>query len=125
MYAADGSCISHHNRLTVCDKTSGMTFLIDTGANVSVIAVDKNRLRKYNSDKWKFNLYAANGTLIKTYGIRTLSLNLGLRRPYTWNFIIAEVEQPIGADFLSQNKLLVDLSGRRFLDLKTSLSVIG
>lgn len=41
-------------------------------------------------------------------------------------FIIAEVKQPIlGADFLLQNKLLVDISGRRLLDQITSLSVIG
>lgn len=79
-----GRCTTH-NRLIVCDRKSGMRFLIDTGANVSVLPVDRNSVYKYSSDKSNYNLYAANGTLIKTYGVKTLALDLGLRRPYTWN----------------------------------------
>ena len=50
-----------------------------------------------------------------TYGSRMLTLDLGLRRPYTWKFIVAKVQQSIiGADFLKHHSLLIDL--RRIID---------
>lgn len=68
-------------------------------------------------------LFAANGTPIKTYGKKTLCLNLGLRRPFKWTFILADVRNSIiGADFLSKHKLLVDLHSKRLRDEVTSLS---
>lgn len=104
------------------DKNSGLKFLIDTGANVSVIPV--NKLKNVECDKYK--LYAANGTEIKTYGIRTLVLDLNLRRAFRWTFIVADVKQPIiGADFLTHNRLLIDLSTRRLIDQVTRLNVIA
>jgi hypothetical protein len=49
-----------------------------------------------------YDLCAANGTTIRTYEWLPLSLNLGLRREFTWRFVVADVTQPlIGADFLS------------------------
>ena len=62
--------------------------------------------------------YAADGTAIATYGSRILTLDLGLRRPYTWKFIVARVQQPIiGADFLKHHRLLVDLRNRRIIEI--------
>jgi hypothetical protein len=67
-----------------------------------------------------YGLYAANGNTIATYGWLSLSLNLGLRREFTWRFVVADVTQPlIGADFLTH--LLVDCRNNRLLDV-TSLS---
>lgn len=110
------------HRLSVTDSNSGFRFLIDTGAEVSVIPV-KN---KYFIGESVCRLYAANGSEIKTYGIKTLDLNLGLRRAYKWSFIIANVRQPIlGADFLINYGLIVDLRSKRLLDSLTYLSVIG
>lgn len=55
-----------------------------------------------------------------------MSLNLALRREFTWNFIVAEVPTAIlGADFLAHTGLLVDLKGHRLLDPLTSLSTQG
>ncbi|CAH2210398.1 jg24624 [Pararge aegeria aegeria] len=84
-----------------------MYFLIDTGANVSVIPVSKvnPRQRKHSGSDYK--LFAANGTEIKTFGVITLELNLGLRRSFKWSFIICDVNQPIiGADFLKNHSLI-------------------
>lgn len=91
-------CAIHpSNRLTITDRKSGMRFLIDTGANISVIS--KPQRHSLIQDE-QCILYAANGTKIKTYGEKTLSLNFGLRRNFVWNFVIADVTQPIiGADF--------------------------
>jgi cleavage and polyadenylation specificity factor subunit 1 len=48
--------------------------------------------------------------------------NIGLRRDFTWHFILADVMQPlIGSDFLSHG-LLVDCKRTRLLDEITSLT---
>jgi cleavage and polyadenylation specificity factor subunit 1 len=53
-------------------------------------------------------------------------LNLGLRRDFTWRFVIADVELPIiGVDLLSHYGLLVDCRNNRLLDGVTSLSTPG
>jgi hypothetical protein len=58
-----------------------------------------------------------------TLGWLPLSLDLGLRRDFTWRFIIADVTQAIiGADFLSHYGLVVNLRKKRLLDETTSLS---
>lgn len=116
--------ITPSHRLCVTDVNSGLYFLVDTGANVSVLPVQKRLFSDNVSLDYK--LYAANGTEIKTYGTKTLVLNFKLRRPYRWTFIIADVKQPIlGADFLEHYKLLVDMSERKLVDRTTSLCVIA
>lgn len=51
---------------------------------------------------------------------------MGLRRAYQWVFIIADVASPIiGADFLGNFALLVDVKHRRLIDSETSLFVDG
>lgn len=106
-------------RLFVKDKKTGVPFLIDSGADVSIIPPTKAEPR--SSD---YKLYAANGTEITTYGTKVLTLDLGLRRQFQWPFIVAKVTKGIlGADFLNQFKLLVDIHNRRLIDGVTNLSV--
>ena len=53
---------------------------------------------------------AVNDTPIRTFGKRALTLNLGLRRPFPWVFIVADVQRPIlGADFHRHFGLLVNV----------------
>lgn len=109
-----------NNRLSVTDRQSGERFLIDTGADISVIAVKMKR----RFTPTEFKLYAANGSCINTYGEKTLQLNLGLRRNYAWTFVIADVKRSIiGADFLRHHNILVDLKGERLIDGLTKLSI--
>jgi hypothetical protein len=71
-----------------------------------------------------YDLCAANGTSIQTYGWLPLSLNFGLRRDFTWRFVVADVTRPnIGVDVLPHFVLLVDCRNNRLLDGVTSLSV--
>lgn len=101
------------NRLFVSDKTNHKEFLVDTGANISVVP-PTNRKRATPCD---LILYAANGSKIKTYGEQTLSLNLGLKRQFKWTFVVADVSRPIlGADFLRHHKLMIDLHSRKLID---------
>jgi hypothetical protein len=74
-------------------------------------------------ERVNYDICAANGTTIRTYGWLPLSLNLGLRREFTWRFVVGDVTQPlIGAAFLSHFGLLVDCKNNRLLDAVTSLS---
>ena len=71
-------------------------------------------------------LKAANGSIINTYGRRSLTLNLSLRRKCQWIFVIADVSTPIiGADFLRHFRLLVDMHRYKLIDCVTGLNVTG
>lgn len=120
---ADGCVNVINRRLCVMDSISGLRFLIDTGANVSVIP-RSCRLIRNSAKSIEYKLFAANSTVINTYGVINLELNLGLRRSFKWTFIIADVTQPIiGADFLFNFKLLVDVHAKKLVDKLTKLEV--
>lgn len=71
-------------------------------------------------------LQAANNTRIATYGTKLITLDLGLRRQFRYPFLIAEVTKPIiGADFIVEFDLLVDLPAKVLIDKKTELKVGG
>lgn len=111
------------NQLCVHDITSKVNFLIDTGADISVLP--KTYASKTATRSSKF-LYAANGSTISTFGDKRLQLNFGLRRSFFWTFIIADVKQPIiGSDFLSHYNLLVDVANNKLIDNITSLETRG
>jgi len=109
--------------LHITDRETRQDFLVDTGADLCVYP------RKYirgPRTKSIYELAAANGTTIYTYGQKTLMLNLGLRRPFTWQFVIADIAKPIiGADFLSHFDLVVDLKNRCLIDQVTGLTILG
>lgn len=114
--------ISDSRLFYVRDIDTRSKFLVDTGAAVSVFPPTKQQ-RTHKSD---IMLKAANGSIIHTYGQRSLTLNFGLRRTFRWLFIIADVPIGIlGADFLHNFRLLVDVSRRKLLDSLTGLNVTG
>lgn len=116
--------ISSNRKLFVFEKSTSQQFLIDTGADISVIPLNKNATGK--PDDTIISLYAANGTKIKVYGLERIAVDLGLRREYTWNFIVADVSRPIiGFDFLSHFDLLIDCKRNRLTDNTTGLHTIG
>lgn len=119
--ASDAAQISA--RFIITDKDTGFRFLVDTGADVSVVPPASNTRQLRPS---QLTLYAANGSPIPTYGERLLTVNLGLGRTYRWPFTIAKVSQPIlGADFLQRHGLLVDIRQRRLIDPSTKQTSTG
>ena len=81
---------------------------------------------EYRRPTSKFELFAANGSSIKTFGERLITVDLGLRRKFQWPFIVASVSHPIiGADFLHKFSLLVDLKNRCLVDSITNLTYSG
>ncbi|GBN81497.1 hypothetical protein AVEN_37312-1 [Araneus ventricosus] len=106
-----------YSRLFLYDRSTGFRFLIDSGAAVSCLP---RRLTKFRVAQ-DTTLYAANGSAIKCYG--TKQINLGLRRKFSWCFLIADISHPIiGNDFLERFELLIDIKNRRLIDSLTFLS---
>eukprot|EP00794_Sanderia_malayensis_P005073 gene5073-biopygen4132 len=106
----------------VTDRYTGTRFLVDTGADVSVLPPS-------SSDKLRTSpvtLQAVNHTPITTYGEKSCTLDIGLRRQFRWIFIIADLPTPIlGADFLAYFGLKVDVGRRQLIDTTTSLTING
>lgn len=112
-----------NHRLIIPDKTTGVRYLIDTGADISMIP---KRSIKGDHLPSNFSLYVANGSIIKTYGQRVITVNFGLRRSFSWQFLIADTNHSInGTDFLSHYNLLVDLRGKKIIDGNTRLNTFG
>ncbi|GFU77045.1 uncharacterized protein TNCV_3729111 [Trichonephila clavipes] len=109
----------HTSRLFLLDRKSGQKLIIDSGSEICVIPPSPTMNKPPQSN---FSLFATNNTKIPTYGMVRKELNLGLRRPFIWTFIIADVSSPIiGADFLKHFNLLIDLKKKRLGDVETSL----
>lgn len=113
---------NNKQRLFVHCTNTRSTYLIDTGADVSLIPVPKSSQHLHKDPN--FVLSAANGTTIPTYGNRLLTLHIGLQRKLPHIFVIADVSKPIiGADFLEKYGLLVDVKNKRLIDPKYSTSI--
>ena len=100
--------------LSLYDHNSAQEFLVDSGADVSV--VPRNFAGPSFSPR-ESSLVAANGSSIRSFGVTRLPLKFhGLVAEHP--FHVASVNQPIlGADFFSAHGLLIDLQGRRLLRL--------
>jgi len=95
-------------------------FLVDTGSDLCVVP---RKLVPGRKERTSYDLFAANGIPIPTYGWHTLTFNFGLRRDFTWYFVVVDVQLPIiGLDLLANFNLLVDCRNNRILDGVTSLS---
>lgn len=111
------------SRLYVQDRKSKIEFLIDTGADVCVMP---KRLARGYSRISETKLYAANDSVINTYGFITMILNFGLNREFRWSFLVADVNKPIiGADFLKNFGLMVDIRNRKLVDMVTTKQAAG
>ena len=100
--------------LSIVDDVSQRSFLIDSGADVSVFpAMDWQRKFPTKIPP----LCVANGTPIPCFGSRTVALSLGQLRT-KHSFKIAVVNQPnLGSDFFLKHDLIIDVHRRRLLRL--------
>ena len=84
-----------NNRLIILYRSSRRLFLVDTGADASILprpaCIDPNTYTPDPTEAVSL-LFAANRTPIRTYGLTTITLNLGLRRDFPHTFIYADVK---------------------------------
>ncbi|GFX37102.1 retrovirus-related Pol polyprotein from transposon opus [Trichonephila clavipes] len=105
-------------RLFIRDRISNVSFLVDTGSDVSLLPA----LEYHKRHPPQLTLFAANSSTINVYGQKTLSLDLNVRREFIWTFLLASVKTPIlVADFLHYFELVPDLRHKCLRDLKTTL----
>ncbi|XP_050340598.1 uncharacterized protein LOC126767018, partial [Bactrocera neohumeralis] len=110
---------SYQGNLPSDHRATKIQFLVDTGADLCTFP---KSLAPWPSERINYNLTAANGSTINTYGCITLTLNLGLRRNFTWRFVVADITKPIiGADFLAHFGILPDLKNSCLIDSITGL----
>lgn len=108
---------------TITDSNTKTRFLVDTGAQYSVLPATTRERTQGPAD---VTLRAANSTIINTYGQRLLSVSLGLRRNFTWIFLLADVDTALlGADFLAAHDLMVDVRRKRLVDNCTGVYTTG
>ncbi|KAK3916389.1 Myosin-4 [Frankliniella fusca] len=108
------------SRLVITEKNSRQGYLIDTGSDVCCFP--RRLLPGRKLQETNHVLSAANDSNIKTYGLLPLALNFGLRRNFTWDFIVADVTIPIlGSDFLAHYHLLPDCKLKRLVDGQTGV----
>ena len=108
--------------LFVLDIISRRRFLIDTGAEISVFPATPVQLRGSASGP---SLVAANGSAIRTFGQCRTVFSFE-HRSFSWFFTIADVPHPLlGADFLCEHNLLLDMKHHRLIDACTLASIIS
>ena len=95
--------------MSVFDKVSSFSFLVDTGADISVVPLSfiTDTSQKPRSRPGQ-RLRAANGSFIDTFGTKSVNLDLsGFNTRHS--FRVARVDQPIlGADFFRKHSITID-----------------
>lgn len=96
----------HSPLLYISDTFSGVPYLIDTGSAVSILPPSRNMKSGAHP---AYDLLAANGTPIATFGTVHTKVRLSPALHIHWPFIIADVKQAIiGIDLLKHHKLSVN-----------------
>ena len=102
--------------LHVQDTATGISFLVDTGAEVSVVLPSQEDIKRHPQPNR--SLIAANGSPIDTYGVKRMILKIN-HSQFSWTFRIAKAHvHIIGADFLRAHALVPDLVNRQLICLK-------
>ena len=95
------------------DDCSGLDFLVDTGAAVSLFP------HQSAAKPGPRTLRQADGSSLPSWGRRRFSLRFG-GRDFSFQFLLAAVDRPIlGVDFLAKNNWLVDIPSKQILDSTT------
>ncbi len=107
--------------LHIYDRLSNYNFLIDTGAEVSILPAAQD----HKSLPFNTHFFAANGTKIPVFTRETLQLTLDLHRSFTWTFFVGAVSKPTRGRFLTHFNLMVEMRNQKLADPFTSLSTRG
>ena len=105
----------------VTDKYTNMTFLVDTGAAVSILN------RKCDFVKANISaLYSVTGSNVTIFGHNTMTLKFGMGPDYTFTFVVADVSFNIlGNDFLKHFDLSVRPNRNQLIDNSSGIIFNG
>ncbi|QQP39551.1 Putative tick transposon, partial [Caligus rogercresseyi] len=99
------------NFLLMKDTNNLITFLVDTGAQVSVIA--SKDCKNYIKEKMQ-PIFGYGGNPIEVMGTKTLRIQIKDLGTFQWKFLVVSRGRPImGADFLHFYKISVDLFNKK------------
>ena len=102
-----------------CNKLK-MSFLVDSGAAVSIIP--RSRVKDVTPSE-DVKLRAVNGSTIQTYGKRTFRLQFG-RAHFTHTFVVADLPGVLGFDWMSQHGIHLTWTGDGKCKLSTGRKTI-
>ena len=107
------------NSFFIRDRNSGQQYLVDTGAQLSVIPATESDRRGRRGE----GLKAANQTDIFTYGKRTIMLRFGETR-FEHEFVIADVpHRMLGIDFTDANGISIDSLNRELFYRESNVTI--
>jgi len=110
----------HGPLTTVYDKTNDISFVLDTGAVVSLIP--PLQAKNYEPYSGPQNLIAVNGSPVHILGVKPLNVDLNKRAQYPWTFKVADISCAIlGSDFLSFYGLKIDSSCGRLIESQKNI----
>jgi len=101
-----------------------INFVLDTGASISVLP--KTYTNNLIINPTAVKLSTAAGSPLKTYGEARLCLSFKqLRREFDWNFVIADVTDPLlGIDFIRNFELVIDFKKMKIIDGTTNSEMV-
>ena len=79
--------VSKATRLYLLDKKSNLVFLVDTGADVSVVPRPKGHVGKPSSS----TSFAENKTPVRTYGVENRTVEFAEGKNFSWPFYTSKV----------------------------------
>ena len=82
-----GELQPYSHLLHIQDQKSNINFLVDTGAEISLVEPVHSELRYETQD---YQLVAANGAKIPTYGPRVLFVSFDGVNVFRWIFVVAD-----------------------------------
>jgi transposase InsO family protein len=104
-----------------------VNMLVDTGSAVSVVPLTMLPILQPLLSSCSLKLSDAQGNAITAHGQCQCHITIPqLRREFSVSLVVAQVTEPIlGANFLSQNNLLVNVRQRLLIDAVTNLQQLG
>ena len=101
------------NLVFLQDSLSGLRFLVDTGASISVFT---QNCPTPSAPLSQTKLLTASGSPLPCLGAHVIPLHYGSRH-FSWSFQLASVSVPIlGSNFLHHHALLIDVARARVWD---------
>ena len=116
-----GTCKARTLTLRSVVLGKSVDFLIDSGAECSLIpsSLVPSTLITPSS----INLTGVNGSPLSVQGVFSASICVPqLRREYPVNFVVTNLCPILGADFIANARLQLDMHAKRLFDVDTSLS---